>query len=185
MARNIEIESGLKLMAIDPGYTKSAWVSFSAGQIVAGAIRENEKLLPFFADAGADGGYLAIEDIQSYGMAVGREVFDTCVWIGRFIQAWGGSSDHWDRVPRREAKLRLCGNSRAKDANIRQALLDLYGPGKDKAVGLKHSKGPLYEIKTHLWSALAIGVTWHMQRDHAIDTQRRESVGSGTTASQV
>jgi hypothetical protein len=40
---------------------------------------------------------------------------------------------------------------RAKDANIRQALIDKLG-----AVGTKKAPGPLYGISGHLWAALAV-----------------------------
>jgi hypothetical protein len=42
---------------------------------------------------------------------------------------------------------------RAKDANIRQALLDLIGPQ-----GTKAQPGPTYGIKSHTWAALAVAV---------------------------
>jgi hypothetical protein len=63
-------------------------------------------------------------------------------------------------VKRREVKIHLCGSMKAKDANVRQVLLDRYGPGKAKAVGLKRSPGPLYGFSKDLWSALAVGITW-------------------------
>jgi hypothetical protein len=101
---------------------------------------------------------LAIEMVASYGMPVGREVFETCVWIGRFQESW---RDGLRRVPedvrliyRRDVKLHLCGNSRAKDANIRQALIDKLGP-----VGTKAAPGPLYGVKSHAWAAVAVAVT--------------------------
>ena len=44
----------------------------------------------------------------------------------------------WDDLTqvRQEVKLHLCNSARAKDANIRQALIDRFG-GKDKAIGRK------------------------------------------------
>jgi hypothetical protein len=65
-------------------------------------------------------------------------------------------------LPRRAVKLALCGDSRAKDANIRQALIDRFG-GKDAAVGRKAAPGPLYGISRDVWSALAIAVTYSLQ----------------------
>jgi hypothetical protein len=100
---------------------------------------------------------LVIEMIASYGMAVGAEVFDTCVWIGRYVQAWH-SPDAVRLIYRKQVKLHLCGTTKAKDTNIRQALLDKFGPGKDKAIGKKAAPGPLYGVKTHAWSALAVAV---------------------------
>lgn len=104
---------------------------------------------------------LAIEMVASYGMAVGKDVFETCVWIGRFVQAYPGRT-HW--VYRKDVKMALCGSMRARDSNIRQALTDRYGPGREKAVGRKKAPGPLYGIRTHLWSALAVGVTWQQEQ---------------------
>src|ERR1019366_6572924 len=103
-----------------------------------------------------------IEMVASYGMAVGASVFDTCVWAGRFIECWSrtGFDRDWaaGRVFRREVKLHLCGSARAKDANVRQALIDRYG-GKEKAVGRKKTPGPLYGLKSDCWSALAVAIT--------------------------
>jgi len=96
---------------------------------------------------------LAIEMIASYGMAVGREVFETCVWIGRFIEAWH-SPDDVRLIYRKDVKMYLCGTPRAKDANIRQALIDLLGPQ-----GTKKQPGPTYGVKSHAWAALAVAVT--------------------------
>jgi hypothetical protein len=100
----------------------------------------------------------AVEMVASYGMAVGAEVFNTCVWIGRFWAAMEPRFSTVLLVPRLKVKQHLCHDSRAKDANIRQALLDKYG-GKEKAIGKKAAPGPLYDIKSHLWAALALAVT--------------------------
>jgi len=101
-----------------------------------------------------------IEKIESYGMAVGAEVFETVFWTGVFAESVGRANVH--RMPRREVKLALCGSPRAKDANIRQAILDIYG-GKEAAVGNKKSPGPLYAVKSHAWAALAVGLTYLRQ----------------------
>jgi len=104
-------------------------------------------------DNGAAKVQLAIEMVASYGMAVGREVFETCVWIGRFQQAWH-APEAVRLIYRRDVKLHLCGSARAKDSNIRQAVIDLLGPP-----GTKREPGPTYGVRSHAWSALAVAVT--------------------------
>jgi hypothetical protein len=88
-------------------------------------------------------------------MPVGAEVFETCVWIGRFMQYWChfASEQSITRIPRKEVKVHLCGTTKAKDANIRQALIDRIGPQ-----GTKKAPGPTYGVKSHCWPALAVAV---------------------------
>nr|WP_313470834.1 hypothetical protein [Stenotrophomonas geniculata] len=144
----------MRIMAIDPGPVESGWCLMLDGMILQAGVDDNQALLVMLQGWELHmGDALAIEMIASYGMAVGREVFETCVWIGRFQQAW--------RVPasvrlvyRRDVKLHLCGNAKAKDANIRQALLDLLGPQ-----GTKKAPGPTYGVKSHAWAALGVAVT--------------------------
>lgn len=144
------------IVAIDPGPVQSAVVAMSPGERVRGEILENSRLLQELRDGLAKHERLAIEMIASYGMPVGREVFETCVWIGRFIEA---NADEADLVYRRDVKLHICGNPRAKDANIRQALIDKFG-GKEAAIGTKKAPGPLYGFKSDMWAALAVAVTY-------------------------
>ena len=144
-----------RILAIDPGTTESGWCLLSNGRASLSGVMANEQVLELLTAnrRKGDGYTLAIEMIASYGMAVGREVFETCVWIGRFKQAWH-SPEAVRLVYRRDVKLHLCGSPRAKDANIRQALLDLLGPQ-----GTKKQPGPTYGVKSHAWAALGVAVT--------------------------
>ncbi len=152
------------ILAIDPGTTQSAWVLFDSdyGPIISKGLAPNNAVLKMLEQWGDSDVHLAIEMIASYGMPVGREVFETCVWIGRFAQAWG---DNRSMVYRKDVKMHLCGNNRAKDSNIRQALSDLmterywHGGGKNPAVGIKSDPGPCYGVSKDIWAALGVAVT--------------------------
>lgn len=138
----------MTILALDPGTTQSAYVLWDGRRVLESAILPNTTLIEILATGEKPCDYLACEMIASYGMAVGREVFETCVWIGRFLQAHRGPHR---LVYRKDVKLHLCGSPRAKDANIRQALLDKHGP-----VGTKGKPGPLYGVRSHVWAALAV-----------------------------
>lgn len=106
-------------------------------------------------------GELAIEMIASYGMAVGKEIFDTCVYIGRLQEAYCKPPEV-RMIFRREIKKHICDNGLAKDANIRRALMDMWpatGGGKVPVIGTKDNPGPLYGVTEHMWAALAVAVT--------------------------
>lgn len=159
----------VNILAIDPGSEESAWVVYDNGRLVNFAIDDNERLLGRIRlpRGTVEGDILSlrhdavvIERIASYGMAVGESVFETVRWAGRFEEAAHPLPVH--RVTRREVKLHLCGQSRAKDANVRQALIDRYGGvgGKEAAVGRKAAPGPLYGVSKDVWAALAVAVTW-------------------------
>lgn len=140
------------LIAIDPGTTDGAYVVWDVGasRVVEAKILPNDTLIEFivqqqFTDK------VFCEMIASYGMAVGKETFETCVWIGRCEQVCRDHGWEFHRVYRMDVKMWHCHSMKAKDANIRQALIDKYG-----AQGTKKAPGPLYGIASHMWSALAI-----------------------------
>jgi hypothetical protein len=150
------------LVAIDPGPEESAFVVFVDGAPQSFGKKSNlELLLPLarLVETNPDA-MLVLEMIASFGMPVGQPVFMTCVWIGRFIQIWTSHGGAHDLITRVKIKHHLCGSHRAKGANVRQALIDRFGPDKAKAIGTKKSPGPLYGVKDDVWSALAVGVTW-------------------------
>lgn len=146
------------LLAIDPGTTQSGWVVFEDDRVKTCGIDDNRDML---ARVRHHGGPMAIEVVAGMGMTVGRETFETCEWIGRFRQAYR-DPDAVKRIYRRDVKLHLCGNSRAKDPNIRQAILDMFprtGGGATPQVGTAKKPGPLFGVKSHIWSALAVAMT--------------------------
>jgi hypothetical protein len=146
------------LFAIDPGNVESAYCILDADYrpVQFGKV-PNEELRSIIFDAKCSYKELtfAIEMVASYGMAVGATVFDTCVWIGRFseVAEIGGANVAY--VYRKDVKMCLCGQTKAKDANIRQALIDRFG-----VVGTKKEPGWFYGFKSDIWSAYAVGVAY-------------------------
>lgn len=141
------------ILALDPGTDATGWVHLSRdGVIVSSGVAQNDDLLSVVKTASRID-VLAIEMIASYGMPVGSEIFETCVWIGRFKQAWRAPNEV-QLVYRKDVKLYLCGTPRAKDPNVRQALLDLLGPQ-----GTKKAPGPTHGVRSHAWAALGVAVT--------------------------
>lgn len=151
----------MTVLAIDPGNEDSAWVVYDGAKVLKHGKAPNDHLrnligMHLVCDGQRD---VAIEMIASYGMPVGREVFDTCVWIGRFAECAESDDGRVTLIYRKDVKLHVCGSPRANDGTIRQALLDRWG-GREKAVGKKASPGPLHGVSGDVWAALAVAVTW-------------------------
>lgn len=138
------------ILAFDPGPTESGVVRLSPDGVSA-SVLPNADARALLRDAPAD--LVGIELIRSYGMAVGASVFDTCIEIGRFVEIAEARGLPVNLIPRQNVKLELCGSPRAKDPNVRQALIDLWGPGSEK------KGGALYAVKSHAWAALGVAVT--------------------------
>lgn len=160
------------VLGLDPGTTKSAIVLWNGQSVTLAREVDNGVLLSLLRSSetlmGAEGldlpdrPVLVIEKFESMGMVVGMEVMETIYWSGRFDEAYARKP--WGvvgRVTRRDVKLHLCGNMRAKDTNVRQALIDRFGG--IQAVGTRKSPGPLHSVTGHCWSALAVAVTYFDQ----------------------
>lgn len=177
------------IFAIDPGTTKSAYVLLDGKtcEIKDMGLEPNEKVLEVVLGLSPAKIELVSEMIACYGQRVGRSVFETCVWIGRFLQAFPGKRS---RMKRKEAVLHLCHRTTGSDADVRQVLIDRYG-GKEVAIGNKKCKkckgkgwfgsgrpvcpvcngecwelppGPLASVHDDIWAALAVGITFADQR---------------------
>lgn len=155
--------------AIDPGTEQSALVVYDGAtkRVTYHVIASNPVILetllwPSVMTAGVM--VLAIEEfVSSFGMAVGKEVFKTVWWAGRFYEAFESCrrSDPGARaimVPRKTAVTHICGVARANDSNVRAEIIDRFG-GKIRAIGKKSTPGPLYGLKGHEFAALAVAIT--------------------------
>lgn len=159
------------IFAIDPGTTESAFVVVKddLSEVVNKGKVTNQELIDIinefvieytisgFNVFGEDESLnVAIEMVASYGMAVGKEVFETCVWIGRFYQTFYKRVLEPTFIYRKDEKMCLCNSMKAKDSNIRQALIDRFG-----VVGTKKNPGYFYGFKKDIWAAMAVAVTYH------------------------
>ena len=143
------------MIAIDPGTIQSAYVQWDGLKIESKGILENKHMLEYLRAWKYPPFPLVIEQIRCYGMPIGQTTLDTVFWSGRFWQVWDGFKY---MMPRIEVKKHLCHNGAAKDSNIRQALIDRFGPP-----GVKKEPGILYGVKKDIWAAMAIAVTWFDQ----------------------
>lgn len=148
----------MKVLAIDPGNRQSAWCMIDGETLRPLFFDKEENQVVLTAVQHIPYDRIVIERVASYGMAVGRDVFETCEWVGRFTQAASVPPDY---VYRREEKLHLCGDSRAKDANIRRALIDRFAQHDLKnGKGTKKNPDWFYGFSADVWQAYAVAVTY-------------------------
>lgn len=151
-----------RLLAIDPGNTESAFVIIGEErQPIHFQKKDNNALLDDMFDwpnwiGPCD---VVIEMVASYGMAVGADVFETCVWIGRFFQLWHHRGYKPQLIKRHPVKLHHCHSAKAKDSNITQALVDRFTPGQpNHGKGTKANPGWFYGFSKDVWQAYALAV---------------------------
>ena len=136
-------------VAIDPGTSKSCWVVIDELLRPIGyAWEENlDVLMRELIVTGEPGTALqhywrfgdevdervplnlVIEDVTSMGRAVGKDVFETVKWAGRFDSSL---SARW--ISRPAVKTWITGKASTKDAEVREGVINRYG-GREKAIG--------------------------------------------------
>lgn len=150
------------IIAIDPGNTQSGYCVIdqrTLRPLEFGKI-DNADLMQKLASATKQGWrWAVIEMVASYGMPVGREVFDTVLWIGRFYQTLNACCSV-RLLCRIEEKRHICHNTRANDAAIRRALIDRFADHDLKnGRGTKKAPDFFYGFKADIWAAYAVGLT--------------------------
>jgi hypothetical protein len=157
------------VLAIDPGNTYSGWVLIDA--VTCRPLRfgmdRNEDLRALLrGDAGVEGRLVpdrvVIEMVASYGMPVGAEVFETCVWVGRFMESVCPTDDLCppvELVERMQVKVHHCHSARASDANVRQALVDRFAKGEpNHGKGTRARPGWFHGFRADIWQAYGLAV---------------------------
>ncbi len=149
----------MRILAIDPGTTQSAYVMWDGDKekIIKCGIENNYDLLKILNVCSKAYAFtLRIEMVGHYGtgMPAGKSIFETCIWIGAFLHKYGVMHNFKDYlVLRKTIVTHLCGSTKAKDSNVRQALIDRFGEP-----GTRKKPGKLYGVKKDIWSALALAV---------------------------
>lgn len=137
----------MRILAIDPGLEQSAYL-FLSEEIGPFGTLSNTEIVRLIDDCSEA---IVIEEIRCFGMAIGRETLDTVRWTGRFQEAAVRNGAEVTFVGRKDVVMHWCGSARAKDSNLRRALIDFYGKP-----GTKRAPGATYRIKADVWSALGI-----------------------------
>ena len=148
----------MRVLAIDPGPVESAYALIDAETrrpVAVGKV-DNHDLRDMLPGLCYEASASAVEMVASYGMPVGKEVFETCVWIGRFIEASGCSLAP---IVRLDVKLHHCHSSKASDSNIAQALIDRFESGEpNRGKGTKDAPGWFHGFRADIWQAYALAV---------------------------
>ena len=159
------------LLAIDPGDEYSAFVFMDTETyepLYFAKEKNNEAIKHMLNYVNENNGLaianvknVACEMIASYGMGVGAHVFWTCVEIGRFTTLLKQAGCKVDYIYRKDEKMNICKSMKAKDSNIRIALIDRFARfDKKSGKGTKKNPDWFYGFSADCWAAYAVGVTW-------------------------
>ena len=155
----------MKVLGIDTGTTQAGLVLYDSDTnvVLEKEILENHKSITWVRELTKAGvvDITGIEMMACMGMVVGQTTFEACAWIGHYERVLWDLGKETRKVYRGKVKLHHCGSPKASDSNVSRALKDRFpetGGGKDPSKGIKSKPGPLYGMRDHMWSALAIAM---------------------------
>lgn len=152
----------MKILAIDPGTTKSGYVLWNPinNIFIDKGKKDNDVLLTQLYLSPAD--IVLIENVSCYGQVVGNTIIETILWAGRFYQYFYAkmgkniSPEELHLITRKDVKK----HHRAKnDKNIRDVLIMKYGKP-----GTKDKQGITYGLANDMWAAFALA-TYYSERN--------------------
>lgn len=139
------------IIGIDPGTKQSAYVAWDGEFIQALGTEPNASVAKYLRSIDRRA-CVCIENIEPYGMNVGREVLETMFWIGRFFQIARDTigPKQVSRLPRRAVKKHLRLGPGSGDKDVRAALINR----------LERNPIDWHSLRSHQFAALAIATTW-------------------------
>jgi len=163
-------------MGIDPGNRHSAYTIYDGGRdkLIKFDKIENAELKDdiyhlqdfYYVES------IFIEGVQSYGMPVGKDVFETCYYIGRLQETIERIDVPYRPtqvlIHRSDIKMFWCHKTaKVKDSNITVAIVDHFDPQRiygKYGKGVKKNPGPLFGMAADCWSSTAIAIYGYNQR---------------------
>jgi hypothetical protein len=143
------------IIGIDPGESNSGYciierVDGRPNILEAGNI-SNEALKLFLLTRSANIDLVAIEKIVGMGQTVGASTFNTCIWIGRFMECT--TAPH-KLIRRDDLKKFTCGKrTRVNDSQIRSAVLKIL-----EKYGYTSKELNKIGVTSHAWQATAVAI---------------------------
>lgn len=142
------------ILGIDPGTNVSGWVRLNGSVVEACGVDDNELVAEVVRNEPRTDVWVVIERIEPrYGLRMGWETIAACEWVGRFTEAADGMPVAL--LTRSVVLAHLHVSAKAAEPGTRAAMLDRWGGAAAARKG-----GPLYGVKTHIWSALGVAVAW-------------------------
>jgi hypothetical protein len=143
----------MKILAIDPGNVQSAFVRWDTDKDEFAkfctqphlGLEDNKSLYEIFPMLSIEIEQVCCEMVQSYGLGVGRTIFETCVFVGEIKSISRMCGIPFKMYGRPTIKGQVGGKN---DAEIRASLRLRHGEAK---------KGEKLEgVKKDIWAALAL-----------------------------
>jgi len=155
------------ILAIDPGNIESAYVLWDGEKMLDKNYLPNKECLSKFEQQRFQNiDCVVIEMVSSYGMPIGQNTIDTCVWIGIFKQFFHNKEVHLRF--RQTVKMHHChALNGVNDGAINNVLKGKYGDDKTQKRPneviwndcVKHNGGREY-MNGDIWAAFALATSW-------------------------
>lgn len=165
-----------RILAIDPSYKGSTYILTEGIKPVEFEIvADNNHLLAYLDENQTRFDKVLIESMSSYGQIVGRDVFDTLVWIGRIQQK--AIDLRYDTIIyyRKAIVTWHCGIARGGDTGVRKSLIGKYATHDFKSgKGTKNNRDFFYGFHADIWQAFAI-TAYYYEMSQIIERQKARS----------